>query len=223
MLSEETRNNAPRVKFHRIYHYRPDIEPRDVEALCSSSFWSAKVSYLNDPFEFSALKSAKEHPDVVDSFADSGVTCFCRSITNPLLWSHYAAKHKGFAIGINSAHPHFGGDKGIGKRFLLDVHYEDVAPTYERFADGLPLAAVLTKPTCWAYEQEVRLIRQNGDELFEVPTDMIVEIAFGTHMSESRVSQIISAVEAAGIPVEFTQMELLEEGFGVKPVPVSRA
>jgi hypothetical protein len=28
------------------------------------------------------------------------------------------------------------------------------------------MAAVITKPTCWAYEQEVRMIKRVGDQLF---------------------------------------------------------
>src|SRR3990167_9421058 len=155
---------------YRVYHYRPDKQPRDLNTLVANQMWSSPIDSLNDPFEFAALRALKDYPDKQDEFKHAGVTCFCRSLTNPLLWSHYAAGHAGFAIGYDAAHPFFGGDKGLNERFLHDVRYEDAVPTLDRFAlEELVMAAVLTKPTCWAYEQELRIIKQQGNQAFNVP------------------------------------------------------
>lgn len=65
-------------------------------------------------------------------------------------------------------------------RFLHDVRYEDVPPSADFLeAHDLVMAAVLTKPTCWAYEQEVRLIKQEGNQLADVPPDAIKELILG--------------------------------------------
>ncbi len=205
-------------KTYNVYHYRPDKQPRDADTLTAKQLYSAKIQTINDPFEFAALNALNGYPEKQAEFKNAGVTCFCRSLTNPLLWSHYANSHRGFAIGYDATNPFFGGDKGIKQRFLLDVRYEDVAPSLARFTpDELAMAAVITKPTCWAYEQEVRMIKQVGDQLFEVPVDTIREVVFGANMDKDRVKQIINQVKTAGIDAEFAQMEYIREGYGVNP------
>jgi Protein of unknown function (DUF2971) len=206
------------LRTYRIYHYRPDQQPRDVDTLIAKQLYSAKIATLNDPFEFAALKLLADYPEKQQEFKNVGVTCFCRSISNPLLWSHYAAGHKGFAIGYDAAHPFFGGDKGLYERVLMDIRYEDSLPTLERFSvDELALLAAITKPTCWAYEQELRIINRIGGERFNVPADTIKEIIFGVGMSPSRVNEIVQLIKGAKIDADFAQMELISDGFGVRP------
>jgi len=204
--------------YHRVYHYRPDRQPRDLDTLVKSQMWSSSVDRLNDPFEFVALRALAASPDKQADFKRAGVTCFSRSLTNPLLWSHYAACHVGFVIGYDAAHSFFGGNQGLTSRFLLDVRYEDIVPTLEVFSvEELCMAAVLTKPTSWAYEQEVRLIKQQANQAFDVPKDTIKEIVLGAAMPQSRGETIVRAVRAAGIAARFGRMKPLEGGFGVRP------
>lgn len=206
------------IRSYHVYHYRPDKQERDLETLLAKQLWSCRVDKLNDPFEFAALQALADYPDKYAEFKSAGVTCFCRSLTNPLLWSHYAAGHAGLAIGYDAAHPFFGGDQGLMKRFLLDVRYEDVAPSLETFSlEELPIAAVITKPTCWAYEQEVRLTKQYGDVRFDVPQDSIREIVFGAAMPSARVETIMAAVRSAGIAARFGRMRRIVDGYGVRP------
>lgn len=206
------------IRNYRVYHYRPDRSPRDLETLVAKKLWSSTIEKLNDPFEFSALRELSGYPDKQAEFKLAGITCFCRSLTNPLLWSHYAADHVGFVIGYDRAHACFGGDQGTGKRFLLDVRYEDIAPTLDEFSlDEFVMSAVLTKPTCWAYEQEVRMIKEQGDQSFDVPAESIKEVVFGARMPQSRVNEIASALTVVGIKPRFAQMQFLKEGYGVKP------
>lgn len=204
---------------YRVYHFRPDKQPRDLNTLAANQLWSAPVDALNDPFEFAALRELDQHPQKREEFKAAGVTCFSRSLTNPLLWSHYAASHAGFAVGYDAAHAFFGGDKGLTGRLLHDVRYEDIAPTLERFEPNeLLMAAVLTKPTCWAYEQEVRLIKQQGNLAADIPSDAIKEVAFGAKMKPDRIEEIMAALSAAGIRAKLARMKYLSEGYGVKPV-----
>jgi hypothetical protein len=78
---------------YRTYQYRPDKQPRDLETLLASRLWSASIESLNDPFEFQALRGLASQPEMQAEFKRAGVTCFCRALTNPLLWSHYAGAH----------------------------------------------------------------------------------------------------------------------------------
>lgn len=203
---------------YRVYQFKPDNKPRDIDTFLAGKIWSSTIENLNDPFEFAAIKMLADRPEKQAEFRQAGVSCFCRSRTNPLLWSHYASAHKGFAIGYDSTHPFFGGDKGITHRFLLDVRYEDSLPSRDRLREEeFVIAATLTKPTCWAYEQEMRLIKQIGNVALDIPRSAVKEICFGANMPKERVNEIINAIKSTDIDVEFVQMEFIENGFGVKP------
>src|ERR1700681_4254027 len=70
----------------------------------------AMFSDANDPFELLALncrgRGKREARKVLRQFKESqddetGVLCFSRSWSNPVLWSHYADKHKGVCLGFD--------------------------------------------------------------------------------------------------------------------------
>ena len=207
---------------YRMYHYRRDIRPRDLDTLMANKAWASSVDSLNDPFEFAALSALEAHPDRRSQLQNAGVTCFCRALTNPLLWSHYADAHKGFAIAYDYAHSFFGSENGPHGRIALEVRYEDVAPSLDFYSvSELVTAAVTTKPTCWAYEQEVRLISLQSNALIDIPREAVKEIAFGAKMPANRTFEIMAAVREAGIKARFIQMQFIKEGFGVKPVWVT--
>jgi Protein of unknown function (DUF2971) len=204
---------------YRVYRYRGDKGLFDLQSLTSSKMWMARIDTLNDPFEFRGVRAPGPNMPMQHQFEEAGLACFCRGITNPLLWSHYANSHFGFAIGYDPTHPFFGGDQGLRLRFLHDVRYEDVAPSADFYTpDELAMVAVLTKPTCWAYEQEVRMITPQGNQLVDVPPDAVKEVVFGARMPEKRLDEIASAVKQVGLKLRFARMRFLSEGYGVKPV-----
>ena len=209
----------PSFHHQRVYHFRPDTPDRDVETILKCQIYCAKIEHQNDPFEFAALNALNDKPVELQKFKDSGVACFCRSLTNPLLWSHYADNHRGLVVGYDTGHEFFYGDaNGKGKK-LFDVKYEDVVPSLERFSETeIATAAVFTKPTCWAYEQEVRLLYSPGNQLLNVPKDSIKEIIFGLQMDGDRIETIKQSFADAGFDVRFGKMRMLNEGYGVTPV-----
>jgi hypothetical protein len=208
---------------YRLYHYRPDIKPRDLNTLLARQLWSSTIDRLNDPFEFIALRELKAFPNKLEQFKSAGLTCFCRALTHILPRLYYADGHLGFAIGIDSAHPFFGGDKGMSGRFLHDVRYEE-APTLERFSvDDLPMMALTTKPASFVHEQEVRMIKQAGNQPFQVPHDAIREIVFGARMPAQRINEITQALQTAGIKAKLARMEFVDRGYGVNPRWITQA
>src|SRR5437764_682706 len=109
------------LDFYRLYRYQID-SIRNVETLLERGLWFSKTASLNDPFEFAALEQVKLlSPEKIVLFENAGVACFCRAITNPLLWSHYAAAHTGFSIAYDELHPFFGRVRGIRSSLLHDV------------------------------------------------------------------------------------------------------
>jgi len=79
-----------------------------LEALRSRRIKVSRISELNDPFELlapnlsnSALRNAfhkmKSHLSM-----GTGLLCFSKMRTNPLLWSHYANRHQGICLGFHA-------------------------------------------------------------------------------------------------------------------------
>lgn len=120
----------------------------------------ARYDDLNDPFELMASDlSNKEMRRAVGVLKNHfhknrGLLCFSKSWHNPVIWSHYADKHHGIALGF-------------------DVHDEFVAPIKYR-TSRLPVKfkknhnegkldsvfvnnLLYTKYKHWKYEEEVRL------------------------------------------------------------------
>jgi len=62
---------------------------------------------INDPFEFIPfnLKEKSFRKPLIDIkeklLKDKGIICFSRAWNNPVLWSHYADKHRGLALGFD--------------------------------------------------------------------------------------------------------------------------
>lgn len=120
----------------------------------------AEINDLNDPFELSGpdLRDKKERKEF-NSWRDTmaqmyGVVCFSRSWSNPVLWSHYADKHAGIALGFEVP----------PDAYLNDVIYTSTRLTRSSLAEiNGPNAneymrkLLCTKYTDWAYEDEVRV------------------------------------------------------------------
>ena len=78
----------------------------------------SRFSQLNDPFELLAADMTDpRHKEAFDRFKaeidkNKGMICFSGTWHNPLLWGHYADKHKGIALGFD-----------ISDEILLKVRY----------------------------------------------------------------------------------------------------
>ena len=119
------------------------------------------ISDMNDPFELlggsltnqinrRALLGHRDHIGEI-----SRVLCFSKNWTNPVLWSHYADKHRGLCLGFE-----------IPNENLTEVSYEtdrlktDLESDYrEHGTVGSDTSRKLlsTKYIDWRYEDEVRM------------------------------------------------------------------
>jgi hypothetical protein len=133
------------------------------------------IDQLNDPFELwcveqrdkrlrQALRGFKA--EMVERF---GMICFSKHWRNPLLWSHYADKHRGICLGFD-----------VDDRGLKPVAYANerpslrVPPTMESINELL-----FTKFRDWSYEEELRnwfrLDEREGERYF-YPFDTLVRL-----------------------------------------------
>lgn len=141
------------------YHFLP---PED--AIDNLEWERVKISLideLNDPFEllpylrYKEFKKRKIYHNIRRAVSKKyGLLCFSKEWREPLLWGHYADKHKGVAIGFE-----------ILEGEVLKVGYNS-GPKRTRFeltnnqkeGEKLFLSLAQTKYEKWSYEEEYRII-----------------------------------------------------------------
>jgi hypothetical protein len=72
--------------------------------------------------------------------------CFSLTWHNPLLWSHYADRHRGLALGFD-----------VADEILKPVSYVAKRPTLTEINPTVAQWLLFTKFVDWQYEQEVRI------------------------------------------------------------------
>ena len=147
----------PPASFRRLYYLTgPDF------AISNIVFGRIKISRfseLNDPFELLGQNFSEANiRNVVRSHKHllnekNGIVCFSEDWTDPVLWSHYAAKHKGIALGFD-----------IPEALVKKVEYSPARLKY-KIAEGtksitpeLEQLLISTKYESWKYEREWRLL-----------------------------------------------------------------
>ena len=126
----------PDRDFIRAYHLTS--AEHGISGISLSRLKVARFSEVNDPFELMALNSHnREIRRLLRRFkvsqnSKTGLLCFSGNWTNPLLWSHYANKHKGICLGFDlrqkrspegSLRRETPTDRvGHGRRSVLDSH-----------------------------------------------------------------------------------------------------
>ncbi|WP_419695437.1 DUF2971 domain-containing protein [Mesorhizobium muleiense] len=174
----------------RLYYFTSD--KYGLSALEKRRLKIARLNELNDPFEFlgwnikdrsvrAKLKAWKNERN-----EELGILCFSRTWSNPLLWGHYAEKHKGVAIGFD-----------VPARNTFKVGYRDTrlaAPSGRDLTELDVEALLLTKFRAWSYETEQRCfcrlkhsIQENGlyfEPLSKIGT--LAEVIVGDRSTISR-------------------------------------
>ncbi|HZT76946.1 MAG TPA: hypothetical protein VFA27_09830 [Vicinamibacterales bacterium] len=119
----------------------------------------SRLSELNDPFEMFAVDLSRSwhRGALADTFRSldtiAGFMCFSRTWTNPVIWAHYAGRHRGMSLGFD-----------IPDEFATTITYTGARepfpnleglPQVERFAFMMRL--LYSKFDGWSYEDEVRV------------------------------------------------------------------
>lgn len=139
----------------RLYHFTS--ERFGLEAIRDERLKIARINELNDPFDFlghvAAPPKERRRFRIARDQAHNKVGLMCMSKTwrEPLLWAHYADKHRGICLGF---------DVPDGLPWL-PVEYVSERPKGN--FDHTPTAEaaiqlVSTKFRAWEYEREYRLI-----------------------------------------------------------------
>ncbi len=127
-----------------------------------------------------------------------------------LMWAHYCEDHKGFVIGFDSNSTFFNRKPSdtpdVGD--LVDVRYSSTPIQILVDDYKIPVELLYSKKSIWAYEQEVRIVRElrNRDEekvvngkrihLFCFPKQDIREVIFGFNSPDDLIAEITRDIKA---------------------------
>jgi hypothetical protein len=140
--------------FRRLYHLTSSEFA--ISAIVFSRLKVARFSALNDPFELLARSALNGHaPGLLAKKRqmdhENGLLCFSEDWTDPVLWTHYGARHTGICLGFDL-------EEGFAKKItyqddrLNDGHL--VGKTDNEILDLL----LYTKFESWRYEREWRVL-----------------------------------------------------------------
>jgi hypothetical protein len=211
----------PPRKFCRVYHLT--TAEYAISNIVFKRIKIARFSQLNDPFELLGPRrmvrlSSGTLKDVKTSLDENyGVVCFSENWTDPVLWSHYAAQHRGICLGFD-----------VARSKLREVHY-----TSER----IPLATlkvmseakirdtlIRTKFESWSYEREKRVLipfteaKQEGPLYFLSmgPDLQLAEVILGVLCSID-LAMVAEVVDHHHPDVVTFQSRLADNTFSIVP------
>lgn len=147
----------PSPKFIRLYHLTS--ADHAVSDIALGRLKVARFSDLNDPFELIGVNfRERQVRKVVRGFktafdAQTGLLSFSEDWKEPVLWSHYGARHRGICLGFN-----------VPRKIVEQVRYKDerILAKLEQIDNPLRLPKDLqkllacTKYGHWKYECEYR-------------------------------------------------------------------
>lgn len=138
------------IEYKRLYHLThaefalEDIKYRRLKI--------AEFKDMNDPFELGCFKlPTQKHREAMKALKKEfgekcGLLCFSEDWENPLLWSHYANKHRGICLGFD-----------VDRRVVHPVSYEQERPDFpDGSTDESAEQLYSTKYKGWDYEREWR-------------------------------------------------------------------
>ena len=147
---QSTSSSVGAGKRIRLYHFLS--APHALEDIAKRRLKISQIDQLNDPFElWCVYQKDRSLRDALRAYKNEmnarfGMLCFSKHWHNPVLWSHYADKHRGICLGFD-----------IDSRGAKPVTYLSQRPRLQippsrEDADQL----LYSKFVDWRYEEEWR-------------------------------------------------------------------
>jgi hypothetical protein len=168
------------------------------------------------------IENAKLHTEQVGSRL-FGIFSLAGSPSNILLWSHYSDSHSGFAVGFQtselrkmSASNRAKMQKGM---ILLPIQYSKEFPLingYKHTREERFRLQQLTKAKDWEYEQEFRILLQNGpDTIVRFPNNVFKRVLLGCNITETDRNIIIKILREREDRLNLYQAQRSKNKFGL--------
>jgi len=167
----------------------------------------AQINDLNDPFELFAFTQADRRFRQVNKATKQemaeqhGLLCFSLDWHNPVMWSHYADKHRGLALGFD-----------VDEQIMQPISYVESRPAPKKIDFKLANSLLFTKYAGWSYEQEVRIYTMLEEQ------DSERDLYFAQFGKQLVLREVI-----AGTRCEVTKEELREAIGSITKVKLTKA
>ena len=206
----------------RVYHLLS--EECGLDDLVQQRLKVAEFTDMNDPFELLSVELSNRANRITvlawknSIMREKGALCFSRDWRSPVLWSHYADKHKGMCLGFD-----------VPDKLLKEIVYTKGRSILRAgfFKNGLPASDhverfFITKYEHWRYEEEVRLIlclnetiKEDGHCFKQFDEDLVLkEIILGARwpVGKARVQSVLGKPSGS---VTITKARLAFKSFSV--------
>ena len=127
-----------------------------------------------------------------------GLLCFSTNWKSPLLWSHYAEKHRGLCLGFDLRASTMQAVKYEDQRLRVEMGAQDGDAV--KIPGELKALLLKTKARCWEYEGETRrFIRLSEAELDN-------QLYFWPFSDDMRLIEVIIGSECRRLPSEIERI-----------------
>ena len=161
--------------------------------------------------------------------------CLSRSRSNLLMWAHYTDCHRGFVIGFDTDSEFFrlgafGGLKEVTYANTRGrVPEKDGCYATREELDSFNNSVFFTKSCDWAYEEELRLVRNPRDAdcvpdklngwdicLFRFPSETVREVIVGARVTEDNHARIVKLCDSKYRDAQVLRASLDPEQFAME-------
>lgn len=155
-----------------------------------------------------------------------GILCLSKNENSLLMWAHYAQEYAGAKIEFDETHEFFQGQQA--------VTYTKNRPKLDFFAlaDGglIPVAEFCFKSEDWAYEREIRVVRNLHDcrkvvnhpphSIFvgDIPLEAIKSVTFGERMALDDQKFVLNELAETHVAINLAAVANWKYGFRVEPI-----
>jgi hypothetical protein len=177
-------------------HQSEPYSPADIESylltragLAPNTASQLATGYARDPRQFrKLLEEVKERV-----LGTKGILCLSRPHDHILMWSHYCTGHTGFVLGFSLL---------ADVSFFctpFNVLYVDNYPNFNYLTepDKILNHGMLSKSTLWAYEQEVRILKNTAGP-HQFAKQCLTEVLLGAKMSDADKTSLLGYLKTYG-------------------------
>jgi hypothetical protein len=188
---------------------------------------------MNDPYEFLAVSVKPEifGRDINDAIKNHGAVCLSATESEPLLWSHYAEKHRGCCIAFEVAEgEHLKKTIPVDKPDEIFVDISRFIEIKRKAESQLAMEmtqhlnrVMLSKYSGWNYEKEFRFLiklidpQKDGKLYFAEFDEKLkpVEVLLGAMCTQDHEEKLRYAVNRYEPPLPIIKMSLAADEFKI--------
>ena len=161
-----------------------------------------------------------------------GICCLSRVLNSILMWAHYARAHSGFCLQLlDEPSDRFyvelkaGGRRQNRVRLApMQVDYDENYPVVNRLHDDPNKSAkkmIFTKAKSWAYEEEWRMVDEDGTRSHQFPSRFLTGVIFGLRMTDEHKALIRGWCKDRRPAMKYYEARQSEDSYSLKIVEIS--